>query len=135
MFGKKQTKLQNISTLIGAETAIEGNVKFTGGMRVDGQVHGNIAAEQNQPSTLVLSEQGQVYGEIKVSHLVINGSVHGSLYVSDYLELQSKAKVVGDVHYQTLEIHLGAVVEGRLVHKSAVVQDKVVAFNKLSNAE
>lgn len=135
MFGKKQTKLQNISTLIGAETVIEGNVKFAGGMRVDGQVHGNIAAEPGKPSTLVLSEQGQVHGEIKATHLVINGSVHGSIYVSDYLELQSKAKVVGDVHYQTLEIHLGAVVEGRLVHKSAVVQEKVVAFNKLSNAE
>lgn len=53
--------------------------------------------------------------------------------MAEYLELQSKSKVTGDVHYKTLEIQLGAVVEGRLIHL-ADTSDKVVAF-KLSNAE
>lgn len=135
MFGRKQGGYNNhIDTLIGVDTVIEGNVKFTGGIRLDGQVRGNITAEPGKPSTLVVSEQGQVHGEVKVTHLVINGTINGPIHASEYLELQSKAKLVGDVHYQTLEIHLGAVVDGRLMHNSAVVQDKVVAF-KLSNAE
>jgi cytoskeletal protein CcmA (bactofilin family) len=55
------------------------------------------------------------------------------VHVAEYLELQSKAKVVGDVHYKTLEIQLGAIVEGRLIHL-AEASDKVVAF-KLGAAE
>ena len=73
-------------------------------------------------------------GEVNVTHLVVNGIISGPVSASEYLELQSKAKVTGDVHYKSLEIQLGAVVEGRLIHSSAAVQDKVVAF-KLSSAE
>lgn len=136
MFGKKHSKPQNrIDSLIGAGTIIEGNVSFSGGMRIDGHVNGNVIAAQGKPSTLVLSEQAQVTGEVTVTHLVVNGTISGPVFASEYLELQGKAKVNGDVHYKTLEIQLGAIVEGRLIHNSAVAaQDKVVAF-KLSSGE
>jgi len=65
----------------------------------------------------VLSERARVEGEIRVSHAVINGTVVGPVYGTQYVELQSKCKVSGDVHYRTLEIQLGAVVQGRLVHQ------------------
>jgi len=135
MFGKKHSKPQNrIDSLIGAGTTIEGDLNFSGGMRIDGQVNGNIIAAQDKPSTLVLSEHARVNGEVNVTHLVVNGTISGSVSASEYLELQSKAKVSGDVHYKTLEIQLGAIVEGRLLHSNATVQDKVVAF-KLSSGE
>ena len=135
MFGKKQNKPQNrIDSLIGAGTTIDGNLSFSGGLRVDGEVNGNIIATQGKPSTLVLSEHGRVNGEINVTHLVVNGILEGPVRAAEYLELQSKAKVVGDVHYKTLEIQLGAVVEGRLIHLANAVSDKVVAF-KLNSAE
>ena len=135
MFGKKQSKPQNrIDSLIGAGTAIDGNIGFSGGLRVDGEVNGNIIAAPGKPSTLVLSEHGRINGEIKVTHLVVNGVVEGSVHAAEYLELQGKAKVVGDIHYKTLEIHLGAVVEGKLIHLADALSDKVVAF-KLNSAE
>jgi cytoskeletal protein CcmA (bactofilin family) len=59
--------------------------------------------------------------------------VTGPVSVAEYLELQSKSKVTGDVHYKTLEIQLGAVVEGKLIHL-ADTTEKIVAF-KLSNSE
>ncbi len=134
MFGSKHSKPQNrIDSLIGAGTRIEGNVYFSGGLRVDGEIKGNIIADASKPSTLVLSEQARVEGEIKVTHLVVNGAITGPVSASEYLELQGKAKVTGDVHYKTLEVQLGAVVEGRLVHVAAA-EDKVVAF-KLGSAE
>jgi cytoskeletal protein CcmA (bactofilin family) len=134
MFSSRQSKPQNrIDSLVGAGTRIEGNVSFTGGLRVDGEIKGNVIADPSKPSTLVLSEQARVDGEIKVTHLVVNGTVVGPVYVADYLELQSKAKVTGDVHYRTLEIQLGAIVEGKLIHL-AESEDKVVAF-KLGTAE
>ncbi len=134
MFGKRNSKPQNrIDSLIGAGTRIEGDVHFSGGLRVDGEVDGNVIANPGKPSTLVLSEHGSVDGEIKVTHLVVNGLVTGPVFAFEYLELQSKAKLIGDVHYKTLEIQLGAIIEGKLIHL-AEVSDKVVAL-KLSGAE
>jgi cytoskeletal protein CcmA (bactofilin family) len=135
MFSKKHSKPQTqIDSLIGAGTIIEGNLNFSGGLRIDGQVNGNVVAAQGKPSTLVLSEHAQVNGEVNVTHLVINGSISGPVFASEYMELQSKAKVNGDVHYTTLEIQLGAIVDGRLIHSNTAVQDKVVAF-KAGNGE
>jgi cytoskeletal protein CcmA (bactofilin family) len=129
MFSKKHSQPQTqIDSLIGAGTTIEGNLNFSGGMRIDGQVNGNVVAAQGKPSTLVLSEHARVNGEVNVTHLVINGAISGPVFASEYMELQSKAKVNGDVHYTTLEIQLGAIVEGRLIHSSTAIQDKVVAF-------
>lgn len=121
MFKSKQTnKPQNrIDSLIGAGTRIEGNITFTGGLRVDGEIVGNVTAVSDQPSTLVLSEAARIEGEIRVSHLVVNGAITGPVYTTEFLELQSRSKLTGDVHYNILEMHLGAIVEGRLVHKSS----------------
>ena len=118
MFGGKTTKPQNrIDSLIGEATTVEGNVLFTGGLRIDGRVKGNVQSSDDQPGTLVLSERARVEGEIHVSHAVINGTVVGPVFGTQYVELQAKCKVTGDVHYRTLEIQLGAVVQGRLVHE------------------
>lgn len=120
MFRKKASKPQNrIDSLIGAGTVIEGNINFTGGLRVDGEVKGNVVAVDGQPSTLVLSEKARIDGEIHVSHLVVNGAINGPVHAAEFLELQARSRVRGDVHYNTLEMHLGAVVDGRLVHNSS----------------
>jgi len=120
MFSKTAHKTPNrIDSLVGAGTKVEGNIAFAGGLRVDGEVHGNIMAIGDQSSTLVISEHARIEGEITVSHLVVNGTVIGPLHSSGFLELQAKARVTGDVEYNTIEIHLGAVVQGRLVHQGA----------------
>ncbi len=129
MFGTKSSKPQNrIDCLIGAGTTIEGNIIFTGGLRVDGHVRGNVMSAEGKPGTLVLSEQAQIEGEIRVSHVVINGTVVGPVHAMEYVELQAKANVTGDVHYKTLEMQLGAVVQGRLVHQDDGNVEKVVKF-------
>jgi cytoskeletal protein CcmA (bactofilin family) len=117
MFSKKKPAPQKrIDSLIGAGTMVDGDVTFTGGLRVDGSVHGRVATVDNQPATLVLSEQARIDGEVQVSHVVINGTVNGPVVAKDYLELQAKARVNGDVTYRTLEMHVGAVVQGKLSH-------------------
>jgi cytoskeletal protein CcmA (bactofilin family) len=134
MFGSGHSKPQNrIDSLIGAGTRIVGDVHFAGGLRVDGEIDGSIIASPDKPSTLVLSEHARVNGEVNVTHLVVNGEVTGPVNVAEYLELQSKSKVIGDVHYKILEIQLGAVVEGRLIHL-ADTSEKVVAL-KLNSGE
>ena len=128
MFGSKKTNKPQtrIDSLIGAGTTIEGNICFTGGLRVDGQVRGNVVSADDKPGTLVLSDQARIEGEIRVAHAVINGTVIGAVNVLEYVELQGKANVTGDVQYRTLEIQLGAVVQGRLVYQAESKSDKVV---------
>jgi cytoskeletal protein CcmA (bactofilin family) len=132
MFGKKiENKRQGqIDSLIGAGTQVEGNLRFTGGLRIDGEVKGNIeAADGASSSTLVLSEQGRVEGAVTVSHLILNGTIVGAVTVTDSLEMQSKARIVGDVDYALIEMHQGAVIEGRLVHRGKSVELKLAASN------
>ncbi len=92
---------------------MHGDVTFSGGLRIDGTVNGKVTTADNQPGTLVISEQARVDGEVRVSHVVINGAVSGPVTANDYLELQAKARVNGDVVYRTLEMHVGAIVAGQ----------------------
>jgi cytoskeletal protein CcmA (bactofilin family) len=113
---KHPTPQRRIDSLIGAGTFVVGDVTFTGGLRIDGQIRGNVVAANGEPSALVISEQAKIDGEVRVSHVVVNGTVNGPLIANDYLELQPKARIVGDVTYKTLEMHVGAVIRGRLNH-------------------
>lgn len=121
MFGMKKgnTPQNSIDSLIGAGTRIEGNMVFTGGLRIDGAVRGNIKSENGQEGTLVISEKASVEGEISVGHVVINGTVIGSVTAGVSLELLPAARVTGDVEYHRIEMQQGAVIQGRLVHQTS----------------
>ena len=120
---RRESKPQNrIDSLIGATTRIEGNVFFSGGLRVDGAVRGNVAGLPDQPATLVVSEQARIDGEVQAAHVVVNGTINGPVDARETLELQAGSRVRGDIHYKSIEIQQGAVIEGRLVHHSAEVK-------------
>lgn len=113
MFGKKSSVGKStISSLIGAGTVVEGNVSFTGGLRIEGTVKGNVFADGGD-ATVVLCELATVEGEVKAPNIVVNGTITGSV-TSRSLELQPKARILGDVRYSALEMHPGAVVQGYL---------------------
>lgn len=112
MFAKK--KQPPIKSLIAVGSHIEGHLKFTDGLRVDGEVTGDISANTDHPSILVISESATVTGKIHADHVIINGRVHGPVHAKLMLELQPKAQIVGDVYYKALEMHQGAVITGLL---------------------
>jgi cytoskeletal protein CcmA (bactofilin family) len=126
MFSKNQSKAQNrIDTLIGAETKIEGDIHFSGGLRIDGNVIGNVSESVTSPSTLVLSESARIIGAVSVSHIVVNGKIDGAVRANEYIELQTKSRVIGDVYYKSLEMHTGAVIEGKLIYLGESPQGKI----------
>ncbi len=122
MFGRESKPQNRIDSLIGATTRIEGNIFFSGGLRVDGAVRGNIAGLPDQPATLVVSEQARIDGEVQAAHVVVNGTINGPVDARETLELQAGSRVKGDIHYKSIEIQQGAVIEGRLVHHAAEVK-------------
>jgi len=132
MFGSKPTAPKTIGTLIGTGTSIEGSVIYSGGLRIDGAVTGDIRCAPGQTGMVVVSELGAVTGEVHAAHLVVSGRITGPIHATDLLELQPKAHVTGDVYYKALEIHHGAVVEGRLIHRSAEQASEVRPALKLA---
>lgn len=106
-----------INTLIAEGTTIRGDVHFNGGLHLEGVIDGSIAAE-GADSVLTLSEKGRVNGEVRVSNAVVNGTVHGDLFVGERLELAGNARIDGNVHYKVLEMAAGAQVNGKMLFQS-----------------
>jgi cytoskeletal protein CcmA (bactofilin family) len=127
MFFRRSNKIDSsIDTLIGADTRIEGNIHFSGGLRIDGAVRGNVTEPDETPSTLILSEHGRIEGAVAAAKIVLNGKVVGPVTAGQFIELQSKARITGDLHYKSLEMHTGAVIEGKLIYVGEEVLDSTV---------
>ena len=119
MFGSKlkSAPKNSIDSLIGAGTRVDGNIVFSGGLRIDGEVRGSISCENGLEGTLVISEKASVEGEVRVGHVVINGTVIGPVCAGESMELLPSARVTGDVEYHQIEMQQGAVIQGRMVHQ------------------
>ena len=106
-----------IDTLIGKGSRIDGDLRYKGGLHVDGEIRGSVHAEEGSDSMLSLSQHGVIRGEVKVPHLSINGTVEGDVHAEKRLELGAEARITGDVYYNLIQIAVGATVNGKLVHK------------------
>ncbi|GHA07436.1 hypothetical protein GCM10008090_16590 [Arenicella chitinivorans] len=118
--------VETIDTLVGSGSILQGDLEFTGGLRIDGHIKGHVSAQDSNNGTLVLSESGIIEGDVNVPHVVINGTVKGNIASTGHVELQSNAKITGDIHYKAVEMELGAVLNGSLVSDaSAPVYDVI----------
>lgn len=119
MFSSKNKATNpHYDTLISAKTEITGDVKFTGGLHVDGVITGSLFAEAGSGAVVRVSDKGRVEGQITAPNVIINGKVFGDVHATDYIELAKKAEVNGDVYYQMMEMVLGAQVNGKLNHQA-----------------
>jgi cytoskeletal protein CcmA (bactofilin family) len=123
-------KAPPIRSLIGEGTVLQGDLGFADGVRIDGEVHGDVVAT-GDASLVVISENARVFGEVKAAHVIINGEVRGPVHSTELLELQPKARIVGNVRYEVLEMHQGALIDGELRPLKAV--DKPALILAASN--
>jgi len=107
-----------IDTIIGQQTQISGDLHFSGGLHIDGHVKGNVIANEGTDSVLTVSEYGRIDGDVRVPNVFLNGAITGDVYCEERIELAAKAKVNGDVHYQLIEMVMGAEVNGSLLHQT-----------------
>ncbi len=122
MWLSKKHKPPPIRSLVGEGMVVQGDIRFSEGLRIDGEVFGDVLAQGEARSILVISDNARVHGKVLASHVIINGEVKGPVHASELLELQPKARVEGDVRYDILEMHPGALLEGEL--KSLKSADK-----------
>ncbi|MCL6713431.1 polymer-forming cytoskeletal protein [Pseudomonas sp. R2.Fl] len=117
---KPQRDGQAIDTLIGPQVTIQGDLIFSGGLYVEGRIQGKVLAVEGERAVLTLAEQGSIEGEVRAPVVIINGQLVGNVYADDRVELASKARVHGNIHYQVVEMSAGAQLTGRLVHATAL---------------
>lgn len=125
----------SVRSTIGAGMRVMGDCTFRDGLQIEGDVIGNVIAEPGASSVLVITDTGSVLGEISADHVVIGGSVTGPVHAREMLELQSRARVQGDVKYKTLEMQQGAVIAGQLqpqVTRPAMASEPVAASSELT---
>ena len=132
MFSRK--KQPPIKSLIAQGTRVQGDVLFAEGLRIDGEVVGEVRAEAGQPSILVVSESGRVEGALHAVHVIVNGTVDGPVHAAELLELQPKARITGDVHYKALEMHQGATIAGQMSPTAEALLEAKPTLKLASNA-
>jgi cytoskeletal protein CcmA (bactofilin family) len=114
--GDQKIRSAQIDTIIGKGTTIDGDLRFSGGLHVEGVIKGNLAADGDN-ATLILSEHGHIQGEVRVPSMVLNGAIDGDVFAGGKVELFEKARICGDVYYNLLEMAVGAEVNGKLVRQ------------------
>mgnify|MGYP000393543882 CR=1 FL=1 len=128
MFSSKdKTAASHYDTLVSPKTEIIGDVKFKGGLQVEGIIKGNLIAEAGSGAVVRISDTGRVEGQINAPNVVVNGTIVGDIYAGEYIELAKKARIQGDVYYHMMEMVLGAEVNGKLIHQG---KDELKKANK-----
>lgn len=119
LFGRKKKRgdplEDRIDCLIGAESRINGDLIFTGGLRVDGHVNGDVSVSRIDAGTLTIGDRGCVQGDVRVSHVIVYGEIRGTVYATGLVDVRPNARILGDVHYGALEMQAGAHIEGHLI--------------------
>ena len=120
MWGKKNNEFLpkskiKIDSYIGKETAISGDISFRGGLHIEGSVTGTITA-LDQDAILILNEEGMIEGDVNVPYLILDGKITGHVTSNERVELAQHSRISGDLYYQTIEMAVGAEVNGTLIH-------------------
>lgn len=109
----------DVEAFLGANVQVRGDVHFSGGLRIDGEVTGDVVVTGVQAGTLTIGDSGRVHGNVRVSHLVIYGQISGHVHATGLVDVRPQAQIEGDVHYGSLEMAAGAVIRGRLFRTKA----------------
>ena len=117
MLGRKKNRHNVANTIVGIDTRVNGDVHFTGGLHVDGIVHGNVSADPDSEASLSLSEDATIDGGVTVPYVLLEGIVKGDVFANKRVILGSTARVIGNVYYNLIEMAIGAEINGKLVHQ------------------
>ena len=98
--------------LLGIDTKFEGSIRFTGTLRIDGTVVGNIQSEPGSGSVLIVNQQATVSGDIVSDSVLISGRVEGNVHAHERVEIFRSGQLKGDVYTADIMIEGGAEFQG-----------------------
>jgi cytoskeletal protein CcmA (bactofilin family) len=104
----EHTELKSVC-LIALGTLIEGTVRVQeANMRLDGEIIGNVFCA----GRIILSQTGQIKGDIDCLELVSEGKIEGNVNAKNVIILHKTAQVLGNIACKGLQIELGAYFKG-----------------------
>jgi len=103
-----------INTLIGTDISIIGDIFYKGIVHVEASVEGSLVAHKDKDSKLFINKSSVIKGSVEGTDVAINGTVYGNVYVHNLLQLGSDAFVKGNIYYKSIEMEVGAKIDGRL---------------------
>ncbi len=110
-----QQSRPKVDAMLNRRLKIAGDVHFSGILHVECTIEGDLISD-DEGSTLILSDAGHIKGSVKASNVMVNGRIDGNVLAANKVELYEKSRINGDLHYNLLEMAVGAGVNGKLVH-------------------
>lgn len=101
--------------LVSEQTLFKGDLIFSGGVQINGEIKGSIRGRPGGPTALIIGPTARVTGDILADNVVITGTVEGNVQANNLLKVDANAQLIGKVIYHHIEIISGAVVHGQLL--------------------
>lgn len=112
-----------VPSLLGTDFTVTGDIVSEGEVQIDGAVDGDVRCAK-----LIVGENGRIRGQISADRALIRGAVAGQIEAKS-VTLTKSARVVGDIHHETLTIEPGAQLDGRCEHHEVIERTKETRFN------
>jgi cytoskeletal protein CcmA (bactofilin family) len=113
MFFKDDNKVRvsqtSITTFIGADTKVEGTLITHSSVRIDGKIIGGVVAD----GTVVLSQNGEIQGNVMAENIVVAGVIDGNLNIRDKTNIEPTGEVYGDINTSRVLIDEQSVFQGK----------------------
>lgn len=115
---------KDIKAYLGEGTHFKGLLRFTGSVRMDGELEGEVKTED----TLIVGEKGVVKADITAGTVICKGKIHGTIKASKLVEIHAKSEMVGNIESPSVFIEVGALFDGNC--KMGASEKKIVPLVK-----
>ncbi|UOE92113.1 polymer-forming cytoskeletal protein [Alkalihalobacillus sp. LMS39] len=131
MFSKQQKdekKVNELSTIIGADTIVEGTLQIESSIRIDGKVLGEIKCTGD----VTIGKGGYVEHSISARNLLIAGEVKGNVNIEEKIHIFETGRLNGTAEMKTIIIEENGYFRGESFMKTNQPDGKenVVSISK-----
>ncbi|MCM0044778.1 MAG: polymer-forming cytoskeletal protein [Burkholderiaceae bacterium] len=114
-YGSQRKALQNIGSVLGTATRVEGTLRLDESVRIDGWVEGNLEQTDGKDRWILIGPRAEVHGDIRAQNVSVAGKVIGNIVASESIELLDGCEVRGNITHKSINVEPGASVHGQLI--------------------
>ena len=101
----------SINTIIGKGSAISGNMKVNGFIRIDGDIDGRLETNGN----VIVGENARIRGDLTAKSVIIGGIIKGNIKANESVKILAEAAVIGDVISRKVQVDGSAIIHGHCI--------------------
>lgn len=101
----------SINTIIGKGSAISGNMKVNGFIRIDGDIDGNLETDGN----VIVGENARIRGDLTAKSVIIGGIIKGNIRANESVKILAEAAVIGDIISRKVQVDGSAIIHGHCI--------------------